>query len=526
MQKNAALPRLAWCARIERGSDIVTVEHGPWVESQDDFFFEGAWAGPYDRRGLLGAEAVLGSGGGLSKDQVVFIPSSHTMERLHFCRDCDRLFVSNSFVYLLTVLEDGPDPMHAEYESEFLTILKGYHRARQWVPTARRRRIQLQYYRRLSVDRNLHMRMDLPPSLPHFRTYEDYMGHLEATAQQVLGNANDSRRSITYAPLVTVSTGYDSPACAVIARKCGGTQAVTFCSARMEFNEATPQNTNDDGGKIGRQLGFSVAEFDRSHYLEREDAPEAEFLATGNGGDDVVMSVLAEQLPGTVLFTGFRGDTIWDFAPQAIADSTQFKSKDPSGASLGEFRLRLGFIHAPLPVLMMPRHDEILKISQSPEMAPWRLGNDYDRPIPRRLVESAGIDRQAFGQEKKAITQPFWVTLDNDGMFSAASRQALLAFSRELDSRNRRSVRYRLRCAWASLYLWIVWRGNVVADRLGLRVPLRMPISLRLLVSQTGYKFHWAVAQIRDRYRPAMLGREDTAPVSAVAPSAHGVASE
>ncbi|ABA58403.1 hypothetical protein Noc_1941 [Nitrosococcus oceani ATCC 19707] len=521
MQMNGALPRLAWCARLERGSEVVTVEHGPWVESQEDFFFEGGWAGPYDRRGLLGAKTVLGSGAVLSDDQVVFIPSSHTLERLHFCRDGDCLFVSNSFIYLLAALDDEIDPMHVEYELEFLSVVKGYHRARKWVPTAQGRRIQLQYYRRLRIDCDLNIYTDSPPALPHFGTYEDYVGYLEGTMQQVLGNASDSRRSITYKPLATVSTGYDSPACAVIARKCGGTEAVTFCSARMEFNGdvGNPQDACDDGGKIGRQLGFNVMEFDRSLYFEDKGIPEAEFLATGNGGDDVVMSVLAEHLPGTVFFTGFRGDTIWDFEPQAIEDSAQFKSKDPSGASLGEFRLRLGFIHAPLPVLTMPRHDEILRISQSPEMDPWRLGNTYDRPIPRRLAESAGIEREAFGQEKKAITQPFWVTLDNGAMLSAGSHQALMAFSEELESRNRQSMRHRLRRMQATLYHWIVWRGN------NLGLPLRMPISLRLLISQTGYKFHWAVAQLRDRYRPTMIGLRDPTSILAMAPAASKVAS-
>jgi hypothetical protein len=33
-------------------------------------------------------------------------------------------------------------------------------------------------------------------------------------------------------------------------------------------------------------------------------------------------------------------------------------------------------------------------------MAPWRLRNGYDRPIPRRIAEEAGVPRPAFGQSK------------------------------------------------------------------------------------------------------------------------------
>lgn len=50
----------------------------------------------------------------------------------------------------------------------------------------------------------------------------------------------------------------------------------------------------------------------------------------------------------------------------------------------------------------LPRKS-IARISLSDEMSPWRLGTTYDRPIPRRIVEEAGVEREAFGQHKKAI---------------------------------------------------------------------------------------------------------------------------
>src|SRR2546427_8786426 len=37
--------------------------------------------------------------------------------------------------------------------------------------------------------------------------------------------------------------------------------------------------------------------------------------------------------------------------------------------------------------------------------APWRLGSDYDRPIPRRILEEAGIPRRLFGNRKKAVVR-------------------------------------------------------------------------------------------------------------------------
>mgnify|MGYP003408922933 CR=1 FL=1 len=49
----------------------------------------------------------------------------------------------------------------------------------------------------------------------------------------------------------------------------------------------------------------------------------------------------------------------------------------------------------------------INRVSRSDEMKPWQLGNDYDRPIPRRLLEERGVPRDAFGFGKKAVAQDY-----------------------------------------------------------------------------------------------------------------------
>jgi hypothetical protein len=67
---------------------------------------------------------------------------------------------------------------------------------------------------------------------------------------------------------------------------------------------------------------------------------------------------------------------------------------------MAELRLVIGFIHLPLPYIGARRKEDIVKITESPDMDPWRLGNTYDRPIPRRIAEEAGISRHAFGHFK------------------------------------------------------------------------------------------------------------------------------
>jgi hypothetical protein len=78
------------------------------------------------------------------------------------------------------------------------------------------------------------------------------------------------------------------------------------------------------------------------------------------------------------------------------------KKWDPAGHGLSEIRLKTGFIQAAIPVIGSRNRTSILGITESPEMLPWRLNTGYDRPIPRRIAEEAGVPREMFGQIKLA----------------------------------------------------------------------------------------------------------------------------
>ena len=57
------IPKLGWCAHLRRGKAVAHVYHGPWVETRDDWFVEGAWTGPFERGELDNALFLVGSGG-------------------------------------------------------------------------------------------------------------------------------------------------------------------------------------------------------------------------------------------------------------------------------------------------------------------------------------------------------------------------------------------------------------------------------------------------------------------------------
>ena len=84
-------------------------------------------------------------------------------------------------------------------------------------------------------------------------------------------------------------------------------------------------------------------------------------------------------------------------------------------------------------------------------MTPWSVGGGYDRPIPRRIAESAGVDRQAFGQRKRAVAVWYGKEAPEDIMQSASYR-------------------------------------DFEAYRVGIAGP------------EANQCFHWGVARIKDRY--------------------------
>ncbi len=96
-----SLPKLAWCAVLSRSDEFVQVFHGPWVETCGRFFIEGAWDGEF-QEGRFGASGLLmGSGGEIIGNQILFSTPCHSLEKLHFYKTEESVFVSPSMVFLL-----------------------------------------------------------------------------------------------------------------------------------------------------------------------------------------------------------------------------------------------------------------------------------------------------------------------------------------------------------------------------------------------------------------------------------------
>ena len=133
-------------------------------------------------------------------------------------------------------------------------------------------------------------------------------------------------------------------------------------------------------------------------------AVERYFLAACIDGSEIIYHDLVHDIEAhydsAVVFTGYYGDVIWSRAMPRFADD--IRRKDVSGLGIAEVRLWAGFVHVPVPTIYARNIADIVAISNSIEMQPWSVVGDYDRPIPRRIAETAGVPRGLFGIAKRA----------------------------------------------------------------------------------------------------------------------------
>jgi hypothetical protein len=384
------LPMLAWLFLLS-GSGETRLVHGNAVEITDDGFFEGCFSGEW-KQDFTQISNVFGSGIRISERHCTLVTPSHTLESIFLYRHRDGWGVSNSLALLLEYYKIEM-PWDPHYGGKFASVTLGIKDYQKLLFRTSDGEVLRVTYDNVEFTAAGEYRLIDKPIPPSFDSYQSYVGYLEATLRKALTIAAKPERQSVYQPLPTCSTGYDSPAGAALARRFGCTESVTVRTARG--------GASDSGRPIGELLGLKVQEVDRPEIVSGSFAQAAPFLATGMGGEDYCFSGFTPFLKNKVLLTGFHGDKIWEanVEPNAV-----MARGDVSGSSLQEFRIWNNFLHIPVPMIGALRHANIAAISHSSELAPYRLHNHYDRPIPRRIIEESGIPRDLFGQIKKAAS--------------------------------------------------------------------------------------------------------------------------
>ena len=363
---------------------------GSNVETRNDCFFEGAWSGPFEDFAFSKCADVFGTGAARDADGWLLVPPSHTLEAIYALQTDDGWVASNSIAFVKQHTGFEFLELDIKLTQSFIGIVRGIGYSPAGIKTSRGEFYVLYHHNALLGRDGLSVRpKPLPPNFPDYAAYRDY---LRGTVQAVAANAAATGRRATFAPLTTVSSGYDSPACAALAQTVGCKEAITFANARG--------GDSDDGTEIGEQLGMRVTRIQRTEIGGEFRDCTADLFATGMQAVDLVFEAFHGKVTQKLLLTGFHGDKIWANFGKAKSDLVR---GDISGSSLGELRLSEAFIHMPVPFIGARRHADIQKITNSEEMRPYAIGGWYDRPVPRRLAEEAGVRRGAFGQSKKAV---------------------------------------------------------------------------------------------------------------------------
>jgi uncharacterized protein Usg len=247
-------------------------------------------------------------------------------------------------------------------------------------------------------------------------SFEEYYDLLWGALCRIRSNYENSHRTIPLAAFSTISSGYDSTAVTCLAKQFG-VETCFSVSNTMSLKKWSSKHSKDDGSAAAQALDLNMIYVDTSPSSVTED--ELFFLATNYGSPEVSpvlneiafasMAALIEQrCSAAVLFTGYHGDKVWD-----IDTPEEFLSKElvqSYGANFGlsEIRLKSGFLNIAIPFILARNIRSIVAISRSEEMMPWRLHNNYDRPIPRRISESFGVHRRSFGIHKKYIAKRYY----------------------------------------------------------------------------------------------------------------------
>lgn len=490
-----SLPRLSWCAEITKGSEECTIIHGPWVETRSDFFIEGAWDGPFEDGAIDQTCLLMGSGARIIGQDVVFATPCHVLERFFIFKDNERVVVSPSLAFLLARTGEALDIQHIPYQTDLLQLTFSIKNHIGSIPLTGKKQLLVAHYRNISIDQELNLRIQEKPNPLPFLDYSHYKDYLVSSLAAIFSNAKDPARSHNYRPVATVSSGYDSTACAALANEAGCTDGITFVQARQ-------QDENDSGTQTGKLLGLEMKEFNRDDYKRKTGFPEAEFLAIGDLGQELVMSAFEETLPERMLIIGTHGDAIWDrLAKNVVQDII---CETTPGGCLTDFKFRVGFMLVPVAYFGCINHPSIHRISNSPDMAPWTLGNTYDRPIPRRIVEQRGVPRHLFGQKKRQVT----VLLITAGKIRQGLKpESLASFMKFYEAH--KGQRPLIRQLWyQSIFLlsemWSFFASKIhgLTSRLGKPVSLPSPIPLKYQENpgMPSFLVHWALHIVQERY--------------------------
>lgn len=402
---NRNIPKLAWCVKIAESS--ININYGSGVVCHSKGIVEGVWQGEFNNFDYVNSEHIFGSGLTVENKKLIITPPSHMYECIFLIKNkvVNEVIISNSLAYCLSffkndiknedeIFEDirknndkqtklgvfGFDPLIYEHDSFNLFAL--YYHNFSISPTG------------VELESRLHEK--------NYANFESYKNFLEDTLSSLIKNGESQNRVKQLKNFSTLSKGYDSPAVTCLLKDVADFDCATI---NVEVN-----GLNDSGLEIAEKLGInciscehpvgsSIQNLGDIEYSTDLAELSNDFFATQGLGDDSVFLSFDKHLDDKIIFTGALGDTIWGATsqpPNGIPVRVLY------GKSLTEYRLKKGFAHIPVPTIGAIFPISIYRLNFLSDMKPYSIKGNYNRPIARRIVESAGVPRGMFATEKNA----------------------------------------------------------------------------------------------------------------------------
>lgn len=340
---------------------------------------------------------------------------------------------SNSAAFLLAYANRRYDPDYFFYDRDFCSEFLGKSGVK--ITPLDQGEMRIYTYCNITVSKNLELSTEARKSNFNFSCFEDYRKALNSTIAKLVANSASDSRDIKFGMMATISKGYDAPTSAAIAKECG-------CNEVFTFNRPV-HYSGDCGSDIARLLGYdSVYELDADDYKRNEELIEALNVSSGDTGSMIVIDGEYKYYKNKLLFCGCRGDSIWGI--KECPNDDLIYGCETSSENSYELYLRNNTVLVIPPYIGADHASQLYRIALSDEMKDWRLGNMYDRPICRRIVEEKGIGRDMFGLKK--VGAGFCYHFDNlrtiESKMSPNSYKSLKKFAGELKQKRWNKFRH------------------------------------------------------------------------------------
>ena len=393
---NEKIGKLSWGMTISSEMKEIKTVVGEMVEITEKFFVSGVWDGEFKEGNFEQAEFFCGCGVKLLDNEILVSTSTHERQRICYMKKEGQIYVSNSLPFLLALTDEKLDVNYHRYEAVLCSIIDGLSEYEKDIPLASGNVMRQLFSADMEIDHALNIEIRRKKVHRDFLNYDDYYSSMKKVCEKILSNGKDVARKNKLEMIATTSSGYDSSSCAAVVYNVGCEYACSLKEGKYD---------EDTGIHIAQQIGYKkIIEAGCYDYRERKDNLDAIFFADGDLGFFMPFDGFRNDFKNKIVVTGISGGYMWDKDSKVNIDSKR------SGyyyylanISFIEHSLQIGYIMMPLVLYASSAAESVVKISNSDEMKPWTLNNSYDRPIPRRILETSGVKRGTFATANRGM---------------------------------------------------------------------------------------------------------------------------